>query len=486
MRKPTAAVLATTLLLTACRVGPDYERPTVPTTESFRFATDGALASADTAWWQEFQDPVLTALIEEALRNNYDVRIAAARVQEFAARIGITRSEAFPQIGYDAGVARNQNSRELGAPVPSRISDFFEANLNVGWELDVFGRIRRATDAAVADTLATEEARRAVILSLVTSVATSYIALRSLDEQLAISRAKLETREDTVRIFGLQFERGIISRLELAQIESELERTAATIPAIERDIAQVENSLSTLLGRPPGPIRRGSTLAQLTSPPLPEGLPSDLLRQRPDLREAEFRVIAATERIGVAVADFYPRFSLTGSLGVASDSLSDLFDNTATTFTAAAGVLGPLFTAGFLENQLAAAEAIELQAVETYRATILTAFREAEDALVTQSTTERELAAQTRQEEALSRYASLAQQRYDNGFVRYLEVLDAERDLFDAELQRVQLRAALLASSVGIYKAFGGGWVDIADEIVTSADEAPPKPGQEPKAPPTG
>lgn len=477
MRRSAAVALAAALAAAGCRVGPEYEPPELPAPASdrFRFAADDARETADTAWWGLFDDPVLDALVDEALRSNLDLRVAAARVEEFAARIGIARSSAFPRADYDAGAGRTQQSREIGVGrLGPRISEFFEANLNVGWELDVFGRIARSTDAAVADTIAAEELRRGLILSLVSSVATSYIGLRSLDRQLDIAAQKLATRRDTVRIFTMQFERGVISRLELEQIRSELERTAATIPAIEREIATLENALSVLLGRPPGPIARGLDIDALAAPPIPAGLPSDLLRRRPDLREAEQRLIAATERVGVAVADFYPRFSLTASLGLASDELSQLFTASAGTYSLAAGVLGPIFTAGLLENQLGVAEASERQALETYRAAVLTALREAEDALVTRSTTAEESAAQSRRVDALAQYAGLADQRYDNGFVGYLEVLDAERDLFDAELERVRLRASLLGSVVGVYKAFGGGWVEIAERraVASTGDHA--------------
>lgn len=454
------------LYLTGCTLGPERPSPEIEQPPVFRFATDEAIGSTDIRWWALFEDAALEALVEEALRNNLDVRIATARVEEFWARIGVTRSAAFPQIGYAGGASRNQASRETppGNAGGERVTDFFEANLSASWEIDVFGRIRRATDAARADALAETETRRAVVLSLVSSVATSYVALLSLDEQLAVSRQKLDTRQKTVDLFELQFSKGVISQLELAQIRSEYERTAAAIPAIQRDIALLENSLSTLLGRPPGAIERGSTIETLALPPVPAGLPSDVLLQRPDVRAAEQQMIAANERVGVAVAEFYPSFSLTGLLGFASDDLSNLFTSSAGVSNIAGGVLGPLFTAGFLENQLEAAEAGERGAIESYRSAVLTALRESEDALVTRSTTIDEAAAQSRQVDALALYADLAQRRYDNGFVGYLEVLDAERNLFDAQLSRIRLRGSLYASVIGMYKAFGGGWVSLAEE----------------------
>jgi len=462
MRKPIAIILGAAGLQ-ACTVGPEYEPPAMAVPAEFRFSIDGAIDAADTEWWRGFEDPVLDALIDESLANNNDIRTATANVEQFAAVIGLTRSQAFPQVDYDAGLGRTQNSRETGAAASGRVSDFFEANLNVGWEVDIFGRIRRATDAAVADTLAAEEVRRGVILSLVTNVASTYIALLSLDEQLVIAERKLDTRRDTVDLFQLRLDRGIASALELEQVKSELERTAATIPSLRRDIAILENALSVLLGRPPGEIARGKTIETVGVPPIPAGLPSELLLRRPDLREAEQNLIAANERIGEAIAEFYPSFNLTAAFGFASDELQTLFQSSASQYTLGASMLGPIFTAGFLENQLESAEASERAAVSEYREALLTALRESEDALVTRSTTLEESAAQSRQTDALSRYADLAQKRYDNGYVDYLEVLDAERDLFDAQLEKVQLRADALTSVIEIYKAFGGGWVDLAD-----------------------
>lgn len=466
---------AIALLAGGCTVGPEYERPEVVSPDSFRTPAGDAIDAVDVAWWSGYEDEVLDALIEEALASNPDLRVAVARVAEFSARIGITRSAAFPQVSYNGDGGRSQGSRETDTYVPgsSRIIDFYEANLSVGWELDVFGRVRSATDAAIADTLAAEEGRRGVVLTLVTSVATSYITLLSLDEQLAIAERVLESRRETARLFQLRYDKGIISQLELSQIRSELESAAATIPVLQRDIARVENALSVLLGRPPGDIERGAVLTGLSQPVVPAGLPSDLLRRRPDLRGAEQSMIAANERVGVAVASFYPSFNLTASLGVASGDLDDLFDSSASTYSLAAGIAGPLFTSGFLENQLAVAEAQELQAIEAYRGAVLTALREADDALITRTTSVDEFDALTRQVEELSRYAVLAQERYDNGFVAYIEVLDAERTLFDAELQKTQRQAALLASYIGIYKAFGGGWVEIAESIADGVEADP-------------
>ncbi len=456
-----------------CTVGPAYERPEVALPEEFRFDAGGAADAADLAWWGAFGDPVLEDLVAEAMLGNRDVRLAAARVEEFAARLGIARAAAFPQVDAGGQAQRGRRSLEVapGAAGGDRTSDFFAATLNVGWELDLWGRIRRASDAARVEILAAEESRRGVILSLVSSVAQGYIGLRSLDAQLEVAREKLRTRQASLELFERRFERGVISELELAQVRSELERTAAGIPAIERDIARLENALSILLGRPPGPIERGLPLDELVMPPVPGGLPAELLGRRPDLREAELQLMAATERVGVATADFYPRVSLAAALGLASDDLSRIARSSAGTGQLAAGITAPLFTGGLLRSRLEQAEAVERQAIEAFQRTFLTALLESEDALVTRATTIREVAAQQRQTEALARSAELARARYDNGYVGYLEVLDAERDLFDAELAGIRLRASLRSSVIGIYKAFGGGWVATAEAM---AEAEPP------------
>ena len=467
-------MLALALVTTGCTVGPDYERPEVEAPAAFRFATADAVAPTDIAWWEAFGDPVLTELIDEALRTNFDVRIAAARVEEFAARLGVTRAGAFPQLGYDAGASRSRSSEETSPgniPGTDRTSDLFSARLNASWELDLWGRVRRLEESARADLLAVEENRRGVIITLVTSVATSYITLRQIDQQLLIARDSLAARAESLRLFELQFSKGVISRLEVAQIRSEFERTAATIPALEREIALIENALSVLLGRAPGPVTRGRTLADLTPPPIPAGLPSDLLRQRPDLRGAEQRLVSANARVGAAMAEFYPRLSLTGLLGVASDELSNLSSSSATLTQLAASVTGPIFTAGRLEGQVRAAEAVERQALDEFLQSTLTALREAEDALVSHDTARREILAQARQVEALAVYATLAERRYDNGYVGYLEVLDAKRSRFDAEIEQARLQASLSVSAINVYKAFGGGWVTIAEDAADPPTE---------------
>jgi len=450
------------LLLTACAVGPAYQAPADPSPVAFRIPHPEASETADLLWWQSFNDPALDRLIELAVSNNLDVQIAAARIDEFAARVGLARSAGLPQVGYGVGATRNWLSREIApgsTPGIDRTSDAFEAALNLSWELDLWGRIRQSRVAAQGEFEASIEQRNALVLSLVSNVAQSYIQLLSLDAQLKVARNRVNARQETLDLFMLQLEEGVLSELEVAQVRSEFERTRAAIPALEREIATLENALSVLLGRPPGVIERGRTLQTLNAPSLPGGLPSDLLVQRPDIRAAERQLVSANARIGVAMAERFPRISLTGLLGQASDDLSNLTSSSANFGQVNAGLIGPIFAGGAINAQIEAAKASEQAAALNYEAVVLTALREAEDALVIRATTFEEAEAQQRRLTALEDYLKFAEMRYDNGYSSYLAVLDAERTLFDAELLTLQVRAAALASVIGIYKAFGGGWV---------------------------
>ncbi len=461
-RSVRPALLA--LALTGCAVGPSYERPALDIPSTWRMDRVDAEAVIDAAWWRAFDDPALEALVDEAVANNLDLAVALERVREFAARVGITASGRWPQLGYDASAGRARLSREtgVGALGGSRTVDNFETNLNIRWELDLWGRIARAEDAAEADFLAAQENRRALVLALVTAVAETYVELRSLDAQLEVANRSLASRRQSLDLFELQLERGVLSELEVAQLRSEFERTAATIPALERTITLTENALSVLLGRPPGDIPRGRRLTELAGPPIPAGLPSDLLERRPDLRAAEQQLVAAEARVGVARADRFPRIALTGLLGLASGDLSRLAESSAEQAAIAAGLDGPLFTAGRVRGGIEAAEAAAARAELAYRGAVLTALREAEDALVTHATTRAERDARVRQVEALRDYRRFAVMRYDNGYTSYLAVLDAERSLFDGELQALRTAADALRALIGLYKALGGGWIDRA------------------------
>jgi len=460
------------LALGGCMLGPDYQRPAVEIPATYRFAEPEAADVINTDWWNQFQDPVLDELIRSALADNKDIKIAAARVEEYLGRYGETRSQMFPQVGANAQGGQARASREAGpAPLGSgvdRTYKDYQASVFVGWELDVWGRLRRLNEASRAELLATEEGRRTVILTLVTSVADSYVTLRNLDRQLEIARATVQARAESYRIFKLRYDHGIISEMELAQNRSEYEEAQARVPQIESQVAQQENALAVLLGRNPGPIVRGRDLDQLVLPAIPEGLPSELLERRPDLRQAELNLIAANARIGAARALYFPTISLTGLLGTASTHLSNLFTGPAETWSYAAGVAMPIFTAGGIAGQVQQVEAQQQQALFAYQQAIQTAFKDVDDALVATQKTREQLAAQGRQVEALRTYARLARLRYENGYTSYLEVVDSERSLFNAELSYTQTHGAVFSTLISVYKAMGGGWVTNAEQMTAA------------------
>ncbi len=464
--------------LSACTaVGPDYVRPTVDSPEAWRVDYAAAAEVANTRWWEQFGDPALNQLIDTALRENKDVRIAAARVEEFAARLDIARSGFYPQIGYNGQASRNQASREVFGGVPSgtgRSYNDYSAILNAGWEIDVWGRIRRATEASRADLLAQDENRRTVILSLVSAVASTYVTLRQLDRQLEVSQDTLATRTEALRLFEIKFKGGVISELELAQVKVEYEQAAAAIPPIERQIALTENALSVLLGHNPESMPRGKRIDALLLPPVPAGAPSSLLENRPDIRAAEQNLVAANARIGVARAQYFPSISLTGLFGYVSEELDNLLQNSANVWSLGGGALGPIFTGGAITGQVRASEAVQRQALVGYLQTVQAAFREVDDALISVQKSREQLEAEGRRVQALRDYAHLAKLRYDEGYASYIEVLDAQRSLFDAELQYVSVRGDVYTSLVNTYKAMGGGWVMQAQAAADATDSHSP------------
>ena len=469
--------LSLILLASSCMVGPNYQRPEVDTPQTWRFEEKEAKDAANTAWWEQFNDPVLNDLIQTALRENKDVQIAAARVEEFAGLYGTTRAALFPQIGAGAGYGRQRTS-ELTGPSPledTGVNPTFNSSelfLNAAWEIDLWGKLRRATEAARANLLSTEEARRTVILTLVSSVANSYINLRGLDKQLEITKQTAKNYKEGYDIFKLRFQYGIVSEIEVSQAKSQYEQALANIPLFEKFIAQQENALSVLLGRNPGPISRGKTIDELMLPAVPAGLPSDILVNRPDIRQAEQNLIAANANIGVAKALYFPSISLTGLLGLASNDLSDLFKGPAKTWSWAVPVAAPIFTGGAIAGQVKSAEAVQQQSLLTYQQAIQTAFREVDDALVDQKRTREQLDALVQQVGSLRKYANLAWLRYENGYTSYLEVLDAESRLYNAELVHTNAQGTLFQSLVNLYKAMGGGWVTEADRMTIETANA--------------
>ena len=464
------AIVALAALLSSCTVGPDYGRPPVETPPAYRFSQATAQAVADTGWWQGFDDPVLSSLVDEALRNNLDVQIAAARVDAFLGAYVTTRSALFPQVAispaFPVQAARQRGSR-ISTPqvVPGSVSteySTYQAGLTASWEIDLWGKVRRRTEAARADVWANEEARRGIVLSVAANAAAGYVALRDLDRRLQIAHETERSRFDSLELFRKRFAGGVISQLELAQVTSEYEAAVATIPNYEAQIARQETALSLLLGRNPGAIARGKAIDELTPIPIPAGLPSELLDRRPDVREAEQQLISANAQIGAAKALYFPSISLTGAFGAVSTALGDLFTGPARTWSFAAGLTAPIFNAGAIAGQVQQAEAGQRLALANYDKTVQAAFGDVEDALIVTQKSREILAAQQRQVTALADYRRLARLRYDNGYTSYIEVLDAERSLFEAQIAYTQQQDVVLTSLIGIYKAMGGGWVDAA------------------------
>jgi multidrug efflux system outer membrane protein len=471
MRRATRAMLAAACaaaLAAGCSVGPDYVRPEVDTPQGWRIEVIEAAEVANTRWWEQFGDPVLEYLIGIALRENRDLLIAAARVDQFIGQLTATRSQFYPQVGYSLDASSNRSSR-VGQPPLAPGADpyytLYQGALSAGWQIDLFGRVRRQSEAAQAQVYASEQGRRGVILTLVTSVAASYIALRALDRQLEIARATAKNYGDTQRIFEMRYKGGVVSEIELRQVESQYQQALAAIPSLELQVAAQENLLSILLGRNPGPIPRGRSIDELAAPGIPGDLPSTLLGRRPDILQAEQQLAAATANIGAARSLYFPTLSLTGVLGSASTALENFLTGPAGAASVAAGLSGPIFTFGAISGQVDTAEAARRAALAAYEQSILLALRETNDALIGSVKKREEAEAQAKRVAALRTYAHLSRLRFDNGYAGYLEVLDAENELFSAELTAVRAQAERYTQIVNVYQAVGGGWVDEVGKV---------------------
>jgi outer membrane protein, multidrug efflux system len=453
-------------LLGACNVGPNYARPPVTTPEAFRGkASDASAATkpsasgasiADEHWWVLFEDESLRELIKTSLSNNYDVAVAANRVLQAEAQHGIVRADQYPNINGQASVTAQRGRLGGGAPDTGVA---FQLGASLSWEIDFWGKFRRASEAARAEILGNEWARRAVLTSLVSQVATSYFSLRALDQQLEIAKRTLVSRQESLRLTEVRDRGGAGSLVDVYQAQQLVQGASASIVELTRDIEQEENALSVLLGQNPGAVARGRALRDQVHPPeLPPGLPSALLERRPDIQVAEQQLVAANAEIGVAEAAYFPQIGLTASGGVLSPALSTLFSGPAVVWSAAASLVQPIFDAGRTRSRVSLAELRRDEAVLNYRQTIQQAFREVADALVGYASS-RELRG-IRQELVRSAEAArrLADMRYQGGASSYLEVLDSETRLFSAELESVQADLSELTAYVEIYRALGGGW----------------------------
>jgi multidrug efflux system outer membrane protein len=463
MSRP-AALTCCALLLSSCVQGPDYVKPTVEVPGQYRFA--GAPIPPDQAavaqtWWIGFGDPTLDALVQEAIANNRDLRIATARVDEFDAILAGTRSQGFPQIGYGLSGNRARTSEEKLPAFVNPLSTTFSSLLSASWEVDLWGRIRRETEAARANLLASEEARRGVTLTLISSVILSYVTLLDLDEQLRVTEATVAGRRQNVGIFEKRLAKGWISEFEMSQVRGEYEAAVAQLPAYHQAIATQENALSVLLGRNPGPIERSGTLAALRSPSVPAGLPSDLLVRRPDILQAEQQLVASNALIGAARALFFPRINLTGLFGFASSSLGNLFTGPAHSWSFTGDVAGPIYTGGGLTAAVDQATARRDQSLANYEKVVQSAFRDVEDSLADVRNSAELRDTVGRRVATLQRGVQLANARYENGYSDYLEVLDTERSLFSAQLQLTGASGDYQRALVNLYRALGGDWTAV-------------------------
>jgi multidrug efflux system outer membrane protein len=460
-----AGALLVSASLPACLLGPRYERPEISAPVNHRGLEGEAEPAtlADSPWWEVFQDPVLQDLIRQALGGSFDLRIAAARVEEARARAGVAKSFLFPEVNLSGGYTNRQVSRLTEPPEDGGQEDRDFRNYDLGftlaWEIDIFGRIRRQTESATAVFLATEEARRGVYITLVADVAQAYFDLRELDLELEISRRTLDVNDETVAFYRRRLEGGVSDKLELNQAVSNRSRTAAVIPELERQIFAQENLIRFLLGQAPGSIERGTALTdQYRAPAVPAGLPSALLDRRPDVREAEELLVAANADVGAAKALFFPTISLTGLFGGASRELSDLGDSDARVTSIAAGLFQPIFQSGRIKRNYEAAKAAFDQALASYQRAAFNSFREVADNLIAIEKLEAVRIEREAGVAALQDAADLSRKRYVAGLANYLEILIADQQLFDAELLLARTRGAQLGAVVSLYRALGGGW----------------------------
>lgn len=457
--KRIAIALPGLLLLTACKVGPNYSRPQAQAPEGFREApkTEDPKSFADTPWWELFDDPALQTLVDEALKNAPSLQIATSRVEEARSRAMIAKADYWPQVNYGVGAARSKDFDPFGNLMTG---NRFQAQISVSWEIDLWGKTRRSSEASFAEFLSTVSARRAVLLSLVSEVAANYFELRGLDLQLEVAQRTAKTQQDTLDLFTRRLAGGVSNKLETSRAEANLGQALAAIPNLQRQITLKENQLCLLVGRLPGPIKRGKgLLEQSQAPQVPIGLPSSLLERRPDVMAAEQQLMAANARVGVATANMIPTLTISGFFGLSSADQSKLTDTSASgVWGIGAGLFGPIFQGKRLSSIKQATVAASKTARVQYQQAVMEGFREVSDALVSRTRYEEVVRAQQRTVDALTLAVKLANERYQGGLSSYLEVLDAEQLLFSAELLLAQSRTSYAISYVTIYKALGGGW----------------------------
>lgn len=463
MKKLTPLLFSMTAFITGCAVGPNYHRPPVTAPSVYRGLTpeeaahNEAKSFADEKWWEVFQDEQLQGLIRTSLQQNYDVRIAAARILQAQAQLGITRSNQFPTVNGQASATNERNPQTTFIPAFETSSN--QVGLSLFWDLDFWGKFRRATEAARASLLASEWARREVITQLIANVASAYFQLRALDLQLEISTRTLASRKDSLRLTRLLAEGGATSLLDVRQAEQLVFTAAAEIPSLEQQIEQEENLISILLGQNPGPIPRGKKLTEQDHPPsVPVGLPSSLLERRPDIRQAEEQLVAFNAQIGVARAAYFPDIPLTATAGYQSTALTSLFTGPAGLWNFGASLTQPIFTAGRLKSNVRLAESQRQEAVLFYQQTIQGAFQDVSDSLIAYRKSQEFRQQQQFLVDSAQDATRLSHLRYSGGATSYLEVLTNDTNYFSAELVLVQAQLNELLALVQLYRGLGGGW----------------------------
>lgn len=449
-------LLVVLLIFSGCAVGPDFKEPVAQAPDTYRTQVMPEIPIGELKWWELFDDPLLHALVTTAMENNRDLKIAVSRIEEARATLGFTRADQFPTVDVEAGAQEGNYS--AGSRSDDTISTYY-LSAPLSWEIDFWGRFRRSTEAARAELMASDYGLKTIQLTLVADVAGAYYQLLDFHQRLNISTDTLASRMQSLEIIQQRFDKGVIAELDVNQAQIQKEIAAAAIPFYQRAIAKTENGLAILLGGLPGAIKTQRNLAAQPVPPdIPVGMPSDILGRRPDIAQAMYLLKAQTERIGVAQALRLPAISLTGSLGVASTEIASVTSEGGV-WSVGGRLLGPVIDFGKNKRRVEIEEQRTQQVLYQYETSVLSAFREVEDALVEIATYREELAATTRQRAAAKNANELSKERYDKGVSSYLEVLDTERTLFSAELQLSELQQLYLNAYVNLYKALGGGWI---------------------------
>lgn len=471
------------VLLAGCAaVGPDYERPALTLPKQFItpleargepvISFDEAAAASDRTWWREMGDPVLGELVDMALRGNLDLRIAASRVREFEARLQSTESQQYPKLEASGGFSRERVTEKGAVPLPLGVAptnNSFVFGLRASWELDIWGRVRRSDEAAMADLLSSKEDREALVTSLVAQVASTYVQLVALDTDLVLSNERVKLLGKRLALLEKKAAGGSATEVDVTRARAELESATAVLPAKEHEVAKLEYALSSLLGSEPKRLQRGPGLQSLRLPAVPAGLPSELLARRPDIRRAEQNLIAANARIGVARSQYFPTISLTALAGAASANLADLTLRSANTGSLGAGILGTLFDGGRIEGDVKQAEAVRAELVDTYKSVILQSLREVEDAIDWRRKSIERLQGLDRLRATQEKLSVLATRRYQGGSSTLLEVFDAELTVVDGKMAQAQTQRDLMSAGIAMYRALGGGWVAKASETSTAS-----------------